>query len=178
MPDLTLMCLKCQMAALHSNPSNFRQWQALDTRWISGWNLDLNESKIVRSTNETWSHLASFTGVWCMSCFGALRTCVLLDCNLFLGYGDCGGWMNEPFSYVTEEKTAAELAAISHGHSFVLVDISTVQHTNNKLESTQKIVLYMLFTMKKWSKNEDLRSVSRHRCPNSQSILSPVALFS
>lgn len=49
--------------------------------------------------------------------------------------------MNEPFSYVTEEKTAAELAAISHGHSFVLVDIRTVQHTNNKLESTQKIVL-------------------------------------
>lgn len=56
------------------------------------------------------------------------------------------GRMNEPFSYVTEEKTSAELAAISHRHSFVLGDISTVQHTNNKLESTQ----WILYIMKRW----------------------------
>lgn len=72
-----------------------------------------------------------------MQCFGALRTCILLDCNLFLGYEDCEGRMNEPFSYVTEEKTAAELAAISHRHCSVLGDISTAQHKNNKLELTQ-----------------------------------------
>lgn len=60
-----------------------------------------------------------------------------LDCNLFLGYGDCGGRVAYPFCYVTVEKTAAELAAISHRHSFVLGDISTAQHPNNKLESTQ-----------------------------------------
>jgi len=68
--------------------------------------------------------------------------------QFILGYGDCGGRLNKPFPYVTEEKTAAELAAIFHGYSFVLVDISTVQHKNDKLESRQKSVLYMLFIMK------------------------------
>ncbi len=69
--------------------------------------------------------------------------------------------MNKTFSYVTEEKTAAELAAISHRHCSVLGGISTAQHKNNKLESTQSIILciysiYVTLSVKSRLKSQHL----------------------